>query len=234
MENVPKRSKARSGRKPKPPRVERPKGSYHHGSLQEALVDAAAQLAAERGAAAVSLREVARRAGVSQAAPYHYFTDKSALLAAVAAAGFRLFDAAQAAALASAPPDPAARLSALGVSYVRFALDRPHYFKVMFRPHLIEHAKYPSLAEVSGCSFERLVDTVRAARLAAGNDDDDPLAAATLVWSVPHGLATLYLDGPISEATSPRALEALVRAATPALAAASLEDLGHGEAQWGV
>ena len=94
--------------------------------------------------AAVSLREVARRAGVSQAAPYHYFTDKSALLAAVAEEGFRLFDASQAMPLEQAPSDPTSRLGALGVSYVRFALDRPHYFKVMFRPHLIEHAKYPS------------------------------------------------------------------------------------------
>jgi AcrR family transcriptional regulator len=240
MRKVPKGSK-----EPKAPKgsigskaAKRPKASngrpYHHGALQEALVDTAAQLAAERGAAMVSLREVARRAGVSQAAPYHYFADKSALLAAVAEAGFRLFDTTQAEALVSAPADPAARLAALGVAYVRFALDHPHYFKVMFRPHLVEHRKYPSLAAVSGRSFERLVETVRAARLAAGNDDADPLAAATLVWSVPHGLATLYLDGPISDGTTPRALEALVRAATPALAAASLEGLVDGEPHWGV
>ena len=209
--------------------------SYHHGALRDALVEAAAQIAAERGVAALSLREAARRAGVSQAAPYHYFADKSALLAAVAEAGFRLFDASQSAAHDQAPPDPVAQLQALGVAYVRFALDKPHYFKVMFRPHLVEHAKYPSLHVVSTRAFERLVDTTRAARLAHGHDDSDPLAAATVMWSVPHGLAMLYLEGPISAAMPPRALEALARAATLPLAAAPFEELQDpGDAHWGI
>jgi len=208
--------------------------AYHHGDLRVALVEAAAQLTAENGATGVSLREVARRAGVSQAAPYHYFTDKSALIAAVAEEGFRLFDQSQAQSLISAAQDPAARLAALGAAYVRFALDRPHYFKVMFRPHVIDHQKYPSLVEVSRRTFERLVETVRAARVAAGHDDADPLAVATLIWAVPHGLATLYLDGPIAEGTTPRALEALAGAATGPLIAALLTDLGEGEPHWGI
>jgi AcrR family transcriptional regulator len=207
---------------------------YHHGALRGALVDAAAQLAAEKGGAALSLRGVARRAGVSQAAPYHYFADKSALLAAVAEVGFRLFDRAQAAALDNAADDPTERLAALGAAYVRFALDRPHYFRVMFRPHLVEHDRYPALEEISGRSFERLVETVRAARLANGHDDPDPLAAATLVWAVPHGLAMLYLDGPISSGTTPRALERLARAAATPLAAAASTGLDPGEPHWGV
>lgn len=217
---------------PKVPRRTRP---YHHGALREALVEAAAQLSAERGVGALSLREAARRAGVSQAAPYHYFADKSALLAAVAEEGFRRFDASQALAHAQAPPHPVERLQALGAAYVRFAIDRPHYFRVMFRPHLVEHAKYPALHEVSRRAFERLVESTRAARLAHGHDDPDPLAAATLMWSVPHGLAMLYLEGPISEGTTPRALEALARAATLPLAAASFDELHqHGDAHWGI
>lgn len=212
----------------------RAKERYHHGALRQALIDAAAQVAAEQGVASLSLREAARRAGVSPAAPYHYFTDKSALLAAVAEEGFHLFDRAQAAALHDAPPGPVERLAALGVSYVRFALDRPHYFKVMFRPHLVEHDKYPSLDAVASRTFGRLVDSVRAARLAHGHDDPNPLAAATLVWSVPHGLATLYLDGPISLGTTPRAVEALARAATIPLASAPLEDLAQDEPHWGI
>lgn len=207
---------------------------YHHGALREALIDAAAQLAAEAGPGAVSLREVARRAGVSPAAPYHYFADKSALFAAVAEQGFTLFDASQAAAMERAGGDAAEQLAALGVAYVRFALDRPHYFKVMFRKHLIEFGKYPSLAHVSSRAFERLVDVVRAARMAQGHEDADPVAAATLVWAVPHGLALLYLDGPISARTSPRALELLVRAATRPLAAAALHELDQPEGHWGI
>jgi AcrR family transcriptional regulator len=195
---------------------------YHHGDLRAALIEAAAQVAAEQGITALSLREAARRAGVSQAAPYHYFTDKSALLAAVAEEGFRLFDRSQAAALDAAPPDPVQRLQALGAAYLRFALEQPHYFKVMFRPHLVEHSKYPSLHVVSSRSFDRLVNATRAARIARGHDDVEPLAAATLMWSVPHGLAMLYLDGPISAGTTPQALEALARAATEPLATATL------------
>jgi AcrR family transcriptional regulator len=197
-------------------------------------VEAAAELAAERGAAAVSLRETARRAGVSQAAPYHYFSDKSALLAAVAEQGFREFDATQAAAYDAAPDDAVARLQALGTAYVRFALAKPHFFRVMFRPHLVEHTRFPELSEVSRRSFERLVATTRAARLAFGHDDADPLAAATLVWSVPHGLATLYLEGPISEGTTPQALEALARLATRPLAMASFDELQQGHRHWGL
>src|SRR5687768_6175657 len=213
-------------------KVPRPK--YHHGSLRETLVDAAAQLAAEHGPGLLSLREVARRAGVSQAAPYHYFADKAGLLAAVAEQGFKIFDATQAAALEQAPANPLDRLSALGAAYVRFALDRPHYFKVMFRPHLVEHGKYPALSQVASRTFDRLVDTVRAARTAHGHDDADPIAVATMVWAVPHGLALLYLDGPISARTSPHALEALTRAATRPLAGALLVELESDEARWGV
>lgn len=210
------------------------KQAYHHGDLRVALVDAAAQLAAERGVAALSLREAARRSGVSQAAPYHYFADKLALLAAVAEEGFRLFDQTQADAYRQAPVDPVLRLQALAGAYVRFALDKPHYFRVMFRPHLVEHAKYPALHDVSRRTFDRLVDSTRAARLAYGHDDVDPLAVATLVWAVPHGLAMLYLEGPISEGTTPRALEALARVAALPLAMASLEDLPQGDTHWGI
>ena len=156
------------------------------------------------------------------------------MLAAVAEEGFRVFDATQAAALIQAPPDPVEQLQALGVAYVRFALDRPHYFRVMFRPHLVEHAKYPRLHDISRRAFERLVDCTRAARLTHGHDDPDPLLTATVMWSVPHGLAMLYLEGPLSTTTTPRMLEELTRAATVPLAAASMEELQRGDAQWGV
>ena len=206
---------------------------YHHGSLRSALVETAARLAAERGDESVSLREVARRTGVSQAAPYHYFRNKSALVAAVAEAGFQLFAAAQEAALQHVPDDPVQRLVASAASYVRFALDRPHYFKVMFRPNRSPRGQYPALTNVPRHTFERLVEIVRAARLASGQDDADPLAAATLIWAVPHGLALLYVDGPLATKTTPRALEGLARAAMPPLAAASLDELER-EPHWGV
>ena len=225
---------AKVAKVPKVAKTRKLRRSYHHGALREALIEAAAGVAAERGVGALSLREAARRAGVTEAAPYHYFADKSALLAAVAEQGFRLFDQTQGAAADQAGPDPVERLQALGAAYVRFAVDHPHYFRVMFRPHLVEHGKYPALHEVATRTFDRLVDSTRAARLSQGHDDPDPLAAATLMWSVPHGLAMLYLEGPISAGTSPRALEGLARAATRPLAQASFADLASSEPDWGV
>jgi AcrR family transcriptional regulator len=210
---------------------------YHHGSLRAALIDAAAQLVSERGPAGISLREVAARAGVSPAAPYHYFPDKSALLAAVAEEGFRLFESAQASALRHAPDDPPARLAASVMFYVRFGLDRPHYFRVMFSPQLAARGRYPALAEVAGRTFERLASEVRAARLACGHDDEEPSAVATAMWAVPHGCVMLYIDGPLATTTSPRELEAIARVAITALVQAPLAELElerEREPHWGV
>lgn len=202
----------------------RRKAPYHHGDLRTALIDAAARMAAEQGPAAVTLREVARRAGVSQAAPYHHFADKAALLAGVADEGFRLFDAHQAAALAQAPDDPVERLAALGVSYVRFALASPHYFQVMFRPSLVAATRTPEFEALAGGTFERLLTTTTAARVACGQHDADPYPAALAMWAVPHGLAGLRLEqaAPDCDDVTPALLESLVRTASRALAAAPM------------
>lgn len=209
----------------KPKAVASPKAAYHHGDLRAALVEAAARLAEELGPAAVTLREVARRAGVSQAAPYHHFADKSALIAAVAEEGFRLFDAHQAAALAAAPPDPAERLGELGVSYVRFALRYPHYFRVMFRPYLFDGLRTPSFKAVADPAFERLVETTRAARSAAGHQDEDASVPAMAMWAMPHGLASLALDSSSGSSLTLAVMEMLVRAAVAALVLMDLDEL---------
>jgi AcrR family transcriptional regulator len=177
-------------------------------------------MAAESGPAAVTLREVARRSGVSQAAPYHHFEDKAALMAAVAEEGFRLFDAHQAAALKDAPAGAVERLGALGVSYVRFALARPHYFQVMFRPSLVTGNRPPDLDTLAGRSFARLVEATTAARVACGHHDPDPYPPALAMWAIPHGLAGLALEQSSPGGMPPPLLESLVRAASAALAAA--------------
>lgn len=197
--------------------------TYHHGDLRAALVEAAARMAADAGPAAVSLREVARRAGVSQAAPYHHFADKAALLAAVAEEGFRLFDAHQAAALEAAGDDPIERLAALGVSYLRFAVDQPHYFLVMFRPALVTGPCPPDLERWSASAFERLLETTRSARLASGRRDRDPYPAALAMWAVPHGFSHLCLEQSTGTPLDAGLLEALVRDSCRALAAVPLD-----------
>lgn len=191
------------------------KRRYHHGALREALIDAAAQLLAEHGPSRVTLREVARRAGVSQAAPYHYFASKAALIAAVADAGFAALDALQTAALARAGRDPLARLHALVIAHIRFALEHAHYFNAMA----------PRVSE-------RFIDAVRDARLAAGYDDLDPAAIATLMWAVPHGLLGLYLDRRGTRAeTTPVEIERLARTAIDAMVAIPTDDVA---AEWAV
>ncbi|MBO0720353.1 MAG: TetR/AcrR family transcriptional regulator [Blastocatellia bacterium] len=169
---------------------------YHHGDLRRALVDAAAALAAEKGIADVSLREAARTAGVSHAAPYHHFKDKAALLAAVAEEGFIRLDAFQNEALESASRGPSARLSALGKAYVDFAIRNPHYFRVMFRKDLVETALYPSLQEVAGRTFDRLLTVV--GDCLGSSSDTEAMPLALTAWSLVHGLASLWLDGPLS------------------------------------
>ena len=173
------------------------KHTYHHGDLRRALIDAAAQLAAKHGAAAVTIRKVVRKAGVSHAAPYHYFPTREALLAAVAEEGFSRFDAAQEEALQNAGPDPRNRLRALGISYVRFAIRNPHYFRVMFRSEFRRLETYPALAKVSSRAFDRLIDTVSAS-MAGRSPGSDPMLPSILAWSAVHGLASLWLDGPLT------------------------------------
>jgi AcrR family transcriptional regulator len=177
-------------------RAKKPGSEYHHGDLRRALVDAAAALAAEKGIADVSLREAARSAGVSHAAPYHHFKDKAALLAAVAEEGFIRLDAFQNKALGSASREPAARLRALGKAYVDFAIRNPHYFRVMFRKDLVEPERYPSLQEVAGRTFDRLLTAVGDCLGSSSEAEAMPLALTA--WSLVHGLASLRLDGPLS------------------------------------
>jgi AcrR family transcriptional regulator len=204
---------------------------YHHGSLRAALLESTAHLVAERGRGAVSLREAARRVGVSEAAPYQHFADKSALLTAVADAGFELLNASISEALEGTPADPVGRLEALAVAYLRFALDRPHYFRLMFgQPADIRRSAVASVVRL----FDRFVESVRTARLSHGHDDEDSLNTAALLWSVPHGLASLYLEGSMDAEIAPRALEDLVRAGIRALVAAPLPEVGNDEPQWGI
>ncbi|MEZ4380057.1 MAG: TetR/AcrR family transcriptional regulator [Nannocystaceae bacterium] len=182
------------------------KRSYHHGDLRAALIDAAIELIAERGLHGLSLRECARRADVSHAAPYRHFADKNALLFALARRGFERLAAAGVAAMAGVD-DPRDRLDAYGVAYVRFAVDNPVLFRVMFTAEIA--APEGEVAGDEAGAFDLLVDSA-AALLDPGADPRD---AAVAAWSLPHGLAMLVLDGriPAAEASTPAQVERLMR-----------------------
>jgi AcrR family transcriptional regulator len=161
------------------------KKSYHHGDLRASLLAAATELIAEHGMAGLSLRECARRAGVSHADPYRHFADKQALLLAIARDGFTMLETVGKQAMAGID-DPRARLDAYGVAYVRFAVEHPVVFRLMFTSELEHEGAEP----VDGGAFDLLVAT---AATVVGPDADSRLAAAAS-WALPHGLAMLILD----------------------------------------
>lgn len=178
---------------------------YHHGDLRTAILDAAVELISERGAAKLSLRECARRAGVSHAAPYRHFPSKDHLLLAIAEDGFAKLYAAGRAAMADLT-DPRDRLDAYGIAYVRFALEHPVHLRVMFTAELD-----PTLADSDDpqLAFELIRDTAAA----VAGPDVDPDAAALAAWSLSHGLSMLILDGRVPEehVGTPEAVDQLAR-----------------------
>jgi AcrR family transcriptional regulator len=166
----------------------KPRDDYHHGDLRRTLVRRALAVLERDGAEALSLRALARAAAVSHAAPYNHFADKEALLAAVAAEGFRRFATAMTDAAATAPAEP---LAAIGAAYVAFAYAHPALFRLMFGPALARADSGSELAEAAQAAYAVLVQTLRGDPTRAGALADDGLAA----WALVHGLATLLIDG---------------------------------------
>ena len=167
---------------------------YHHGNLREALLEAAIRLIAEAGPAGFTLREVARRAGVSHNAPYRHFRDRDDLMAAVAAQGFRELTQAM---LREAARHTGAvdRLKQAGLAYVRFALRRPEHFTVMFDAPTSVHTTHPDSAEASKQAFDTLVNLVKNCQDEGSPEPGDTLQLALCSWSTVHGVAKLAIAG---------------------------------------
>lgn len=213
---------ASSGSMAKPSK--KPRGRYHHGDLRRALLDASHALVAEQGAGGLALRAVARRLGVSHQAPLHHFADKHELLAALATEGFERLTAALERAAERAGCDPVARLEATGVAYVRFALEQPELFRLMFGSTLAD-AQSPELRAAGARAFGVLVAQARASLEASGELDADRLdLVTTAAWSLVHGLALLQIDRRLP-AVGPRDAAALARDVT-SLVARSLRRSG--------
>jgi AcrR family transcriptional regulator len=176
---------------PAPAAAPRP---YHHGDLRQVLLAAAAAELTERGIEGFSLRGVAKRAGVSHAAPAHHFRDTGGLLTALAAEGFARFLATQQAREAEAPPDPRERLIAAGLGYVEFALAHPALFRLMFtsaRPDFDD----PDLQAAARAAYDHLLGGVAEVRGVNPDDDAEAMCDAAAAWAVVHGLADLLQAG---------------------------------------
>lgn len=184
---------------------------YHHGALRETLIEATEALLAERGADGFSLREVARRAGVSPAAPAHHFGDAGGLLTVVARLGFEALAEALQAGDASGGADARTALRAQGLAYVHFALRHPGRFRLMFRPGQL-HAD-AALERHAAAAFEVLA---RGVRRAAGVADAARMRpahwhAVTALWSLVHGYAHLAIAGKFAPLAGEDALDAFVQ-----------------------
>jgi len=175
-------------------RIAKKSGSYHHGDLRRALLEAAVKVVEKDGISALTLQTLARRAGVSSGAPYHHFDSREGLLAAIAIEGLALMVEQMRRAGAEAPDDGRSQLEALGRGYVRFALAHRAHFRVMFRPEL--HALLgkdtnPALGE----GLEMLKRAIERCQSEGLAPPGDPEPLILLAWSAVHGAAHLWIDG---------------------------------------
>lgn len=198
----------RAGRKPDRP--------YHHGNLRRALLDEALATIHADGVAALTLREIGARVGVSRTALYRHFADKRALLAAVATEGFRTLREQLVTAWEAGGRGREA-FDAMGVAYVRFAVANPSYYRVMFGGLVDRTAPGPELDAEAAGAFQALVDALATLQRDGVVRGDDTVTVARFVWAVVHGVAMLAIDGQLHE---PGSIDALLGYA--------LERLGNG------
>jgi AcrR family transcriptional regulator len=190
-----------------------PRG-YHHGNLREALIHAALELIAKKGAAGFTFADAARFAGVSPAAPYRHFRDRDELMANVALRGFEQFGAALAHAWDDGRPNPLAALERLGKAYLEFARTQPAYYAAMFEAGVPVSAD-PALRGAGDRAFavlrvaaEKICATIPAA------DRPPALMVALHIWAVAHGTASLFGRGDGAQRALPMSPAELLEAQT--------------------
>ena len=192
-----------------------PDGSaYHHGDLRAALLAEAAAMIDEGGTSSVTMRAIGRRLGVSRSAAYRHFADKSALLVAVAAAGFDRLRERLEAVGAGAPDADIERLSQVGEAYVRFALENPGHYRLMYGKEAISREDLPELGEVANALFDELVHIVQTYQRSGKITRQDPRLQAYVAWGAVHGLASLLIEGQILTAVD---VDELIRQTTSTL-----------------
>jgi AcrR family transcriptional regulator len=195
-------SEAASARKRSAPRIAAASGpaAYHHGALHDALLEAAERVLERDGLAGLTLRAVAREAGVSHAAPTHHFGDLSGLLSELAAIGFRQFNVAMTAA-GEADASPMDKAPARAKAYVAYAQAHPGMYGLMFRTERLDMSR-PSLREAASAAFAELAGMVGAVRHEQISEQAlslDQGAAIARAWSLVHGFTMLLLDGRLAD-----------------------------------
>ena len=167
--------------------------AYHHGDLRNTLIETGLKVLTEQGEQALSMRKLAKQAGVSHNAPYMHFADKEALLAAIAEEGFHILTNAVDTAVSTTEGDWYQQLQNGSWAYVNFALEHPSHLQVMFRS--FDHEKYPSLIEASTNALTRLQQIIDEGQQLKMVKDGNSRQLATCVWSLLHGMATIMAGG---------------------------------------
>jgi AcrR family transcriptional regulator len=206
------------------PKTRRP---YHHGNLRRALLDEALATIRAEGVNRLTLREIGARLGVSRTALYRHFSDKRALLAAVATEGFRMLRQQLVSAWEEGGRGRAA-FQSMGVAYVRFAVANPAHYRVMFGSFVEPEDCDPELATEAAGAFQALVDALAALQNDAFVRGDNTVLMARFVWAVVHGVAMLGIDGQLRE---PGGIEELMRYAIERIRT-GIED-GHRSSEAG-
>jgi len=188
----------------------KPPGRYHHGSLRAATLLSTLELIDEGGLHSVSLRAVARRLHVTDAALYHHFPNKEALVAALAADAYRALLAAVEDAAATAAPDPFDRLDAIMRAYVRFGLGNRGRYRVLFGEHALALAGYPETAAAGRAAYTFFSGCVSGCVRRA---ERDPIDTTRAGWALLHGLVTLILEREIRFEDDRHTAESLLDAA---------------------
>ena len=191
------------------------KAPYHHRNLREALVTAGRKLLEEKGVRGFTLRECARRAEVSHAAPAHHFASIDDLLAEIATRGYRELAEVMENEARRAKPEPTARLVAQGVGYMAFAAAHPALFQLMFNREA-SRFETPGLAAAAKQAYHFQLAAVDAVIPKAPAEMRKRMA--DFAWATVHGFITLVLEGQIGEGESPRALKAKSMATLAAMA----------------
>jgi AcrR family transcriptional regulator len=174
-----------------------PRRGYHHGSLKDALIEAARHLVAERGASGFTLSEAAKRVGVTAAAPYRHFSDRNDLMGELARRGFEIFSLKLEAAFDKGRPDPIVALGRMGAAYLAFAREEPGLYGAMFANAAALDAPGPGAA--ADHALDLLLQAALAILRAAGRPDGDARSLAFKIWSLSHGVAMLMLSGHLSK-----------------------------------
>jgi AcrR family transcriptional regulator len=188
---------------------------YHHGDLRRALVEATLNAIEADGAQGITLRGVARAAGVSHMAPYNHFADKAALLAAAAAAGFRRLRAAMEERMTRHPAGDPRRLQDAGIAYAIFAVENPELFRLMFGPELADKRRHEELAHAAQEVLGVLVGALAETGIVSGGPGGASAFAVT-PWALVHGLAMLAVAGQLPSMDR-RQIEVMAQEATDLL-----------------